>query len=171
MAVRIKFDRLHNVIQPTFVLATRNGKKLGIIKGRDIEISDSLNSSFELSFKVDKEMDGVKCHLWNQIEDFKLLWCPHWNVWFEIYVETSEENNAVKNINAVSLGEAELGQVMLYGIEINTENDISRDDYDANYPTILYRDEHTEASLLHRLFEKAPHYKIKIGRASCRERV
>ena len=161
MAVRIKFDRSHNVIQPTFVLATRSGKKLGVIQAENVEISDSMNTYFELSFQVQKEIDGNKCVLWDKIEDFKLVWCREWDVWFEIHVEISESNNTVKNISAISLGEAELSQVLLSGIEINTENDIAREDYDANYPTVLYRNDHTEASLLHRIMEKTPHYTIK----------
>ena len=84
MAVRIKFDKSHNVIQPTFVLATRSGKKLGVIQADNIQISDSMNSHFELSFQVQKEIDGVRCPLWDQIEDFKLLWCREWTVWFDI---------------------------------------------------------------------------------------
>lgn len=161
MAVRIKFDRSHNVIQPTIVLATRSGKKLGVIQAENIQVSDSMNTYFELSFQVQKESNGERCVLWDQIEDLKLVWCREWDVWFEIHVETSESNSTVKNINAISVGEAELSQVVLNGIEINTENDIAREDYDADYPTVLYRDDHTEASLLHRIMEKVPHYKVK----------
>lgn len=161
MAVRIKFDKSHNVIQPTIVLATRKGKKLGVLQAENVEVSDSMNTYFELNFQVQKENDGKRCLLWDQIEDFKLVWCREWDVWFEIHVETSEANNTVKNINAISLGEAELGQVMLHGIEINTENDISRDEYDADNPTVLYRDDLHSSSLLHRIMEKVPHYKVK----------
>lgn len=160
MAVRIKFDKSHNVIQPTIVLATRKGKKLGVLQAENVEVSDSMNTYFELNFQVQKENDGKRCLLWDQIEDFKLVWCREWDVWFEIHVETSEANNTVKNINAISLGEAELGQVMLHGIEINTENDISRDEYDADNPTVLYRDDLHSSSLLHRIMEKVPHYKV-----------
>lgn len=161
MAVRIKFDKSHNAIKPTIVLATRSGKKLGVIQAEAIQISDSMNTYFELSFQVHKESNGQKCVLWDQIEDFKLVWCREWDIWFEIQVEISEANSTVKNINAISLGEAELGQVMLYGIEINTENDISRDAYDADNPTVLYRSDLPSSSLLHRIMEKVPHYKIK----------
>lgn len=160
MAVIIKFDKSHNVIQPTIVLATRKGKKLGVLQAENVEVSDSMNTYFELNFQIQKENDGKRCLLWDQIEDFKLVWCREWDVWFEIHVETSEANNTVKNINAISLGEAELGQVMLHGIEINTENDISRDEYDADNPTVLYRDDLHSSSLLHRIMEKVPHYKV-----------
>ena len=46
LAVRIKFDSSHNVIHPTFVLATRSGNKLGAINATNISVSDSFNSNF-----------------------------------------------------------------------------------------------------------------------------
>lgn len=158
MAVRIKFDNTHNVIQPTFVLATRAGHKLGSIPATNISVSDSFNSCFELEFQVNQTENGQKYHLWDKITDFKLVWCKEWDVWFEMYVSTQDSDDTVKSINCVSLGEAELSQINLYDIEINTEDDIERDDYS---PTVLYNKDKTEASLLHRIMEKAPHYTIK----------
>lgn len=157
MAMKIKFDNTYNVIQPTFVLATRSGHKLGTIPATNISISDNFNSSFELEFDVYKNDNGQQYHLWNKLTDFKLVWCREWDVWFEMYVTTQAENSTVKNINCVSLGEAELSQINLYNIEINTEDDIARDDY---IPTIIYNPSRPEGSLLHRIMEKAPHYTI-----------
>ena len=158
MAVRIKFDNTHNVIQPTFVLATRGGYKLGVVPATNISVSDSFNSGFELEFQVDKMDNGKEYHLWDKLTDFKLIWCREWNVWFEIYVSIDDEDGTKKNVSCVSLGEAELSQVNLYNVEINTEDDIARDDYS---PTVLYNAEKPEASLLNRIMEKAPHYSIK----------
>ena len=158
MAVRIKFDNTYNVIQPTFVLATRSGHKLGSIPATNISISDNFNSSFELEFKVYKTDNGQEYHLWNQLVNFKLMWCREWDVWFEIYVSTQADNSTVKNISCVSLGEAELSQINLYNMEVNTEDDIARDDY---VPTVLYNPDNPEGSLLHRMMEKAPHYTIQ----------
>lgn len=157
MAVRIKFDNTHNVIQPTFVLATRAGHKLGAIPATHISVSDSFNSCFELEFQVNQSENGVKYHLWDKLTDFKLVWCKEWDVWFEMYVSTRDDNETVKSISCVSLGEAELSQINLYNIEINTEDDIAREDYS---PTVLYNKDKPEASLLNRIMEKAPHYKI-----------
>ena len=97
------------------------------------------------------------------IEDLKLVWCKEWDVWFEIYVEVTEESDVVKNVNAKSLGEAELSQTNLYGVEINTDTDKARIDYKAEHPTIFYRNdpELKKASLLHRVLEKVPHYTIE----------
>lgn len=157
MAVRILFDKNHNVIQPTFVLANRNGKKLGSIPAENINIADNFNSYFELSMTVNKYNNGSEFRLWKQLTDFKLLWCREWDVWFEISVELSEETSTKKNIQAYSVGEAELSQIKLYNIEINTEDDISRDDYEV---TVLFDKDNPNASLLNRITEKAPHYKI-----------
>lgn len=158
MAIRIKFDSTHNVIQPTFALATRSGHKIGPVPAYNISISDSFNSNFDLEFKVDKFDNGEEYKYWDKLTDFKLLWCKEWNVWFEIYVTISDDNDTVKNIQCVSLCEAELSQINLYNTEINTEDDIARDDY---APTVLYNADKPNASLLHRILQKAPHYTIK----------
>lgn len=158
MAVRIKFDNTHNVIQPTFVLSTRTGEKLGYIPAVDISVSDNFNSAFEMEFKVYEYNNGVKYDLWDKLTDFKLVWCREWNVWFEMSVTLRDTDANVKNISCVSVGEAELSQIMLYDIEVNTEDDILRDDYE---PTVLYNPEKKSASLLNRIMSKAPHYSIK----------
>lgn len=158
MAVRIKFDNTHNVIQPTFVLANRNGKKLGTVPAESIRVIDNYNSFFDLTFSVNKFNNGNEFKLWDKLVDFKLIWCREWDVWFEIYVDTEEENDTTKHVQAISLGEAELSQINLYGIEINTEADIERDDYE---PTVLFNESNSNASLLDRIMEKAPHYKLK----------
>lgn len=158
LAVRIRFDSAYNVIQPTFVLATRSGRKICPINATNVSVSDSFNSHFELEFQVNINENGAQFLFWDEIADFKLVWCREWDVWFEIYVEVQDSDNTVKNVRCVSIGEAELSQVNLYNIEINTEGDISRDDYS---PTVLYNNINHGASLLHRIMDKVPHYSIK----------
>lgn len=158
MAIKLKFDSANNVIWPTFVLASRNGRKLGAIPAYDIQLKDAMNSYSDLTFKVYKKENGVECAIWNQLKDFKLMYCREWDHWFEIKVDINETSELVKEVSAMSLGESELSQINLYNIEINTETDISRDDY---VPTVLYKTKSPEASLLDRIMEKAPHYKIK----------
>ena len=155
--MKIKFDSTHNALTPTLVLATRNGDKLGVIPAANISAADSFNSNFDLQFNVNKFENGVRCHIWDDIVDFKLAWCREWDTWFELYVSVSDDNETVKTVTGVSLGEAELSQIMLYNIEINTEDDIARDDYK---PTVLFDEENPSASLLHRIMEKAPHYTV-----------
>ena len=161
MAIKIKFDAAYNPEPPTVILAKRSGYKLGILNAKSIEVRDVMNDASEISFTVHKNIDGKVCHLWNEIKDFRLVFCPEWNMWFEITVELNETNDSVKTVTGTQLGVAELSQTMLYNIQINTETDIARDDYDADTPTLLYREDNPSASLLHRITEKAPHYSIR----------
>lgn len=160
MAIKINFDVIGNPEQPTLVLSNRSGNKIGLLNAKSIQIGGSLNNPSEIAFDIYKYVDGKKDHIWDEIRNFKLVWCKEWDTWFQITVEVREERtlNARKTVYCTQLGQSELSQIMLYNIEINTENDIARDDY--IIPTTLYNFEHPEASLLHRLLEKAPHYSI-----------
>lgn len=158
MAVQIRFDNTHNAIAPTFVLGTRSGNKLGVIPACNINMSDTFGSKFELQFEVHKFLNGEKYVLWDKLVDFAVVWCKEWDVWFEIEVTTKDSDGVVKQISCTSIGEAELSQVYLYDIEINTEDDIAREDY---VPTHLYDASNHEASLLHRIMDKVPHYSIE----------
>lgn len=155
MSVKIIFDDDNVPIAPTLVLATKSGNKIAKITANNISFKDSLNSFSEISFTINKS--NIDDSIWDEITDFRLIWVKDWNKWFEIYVDIDESNETKKNISAKSLGEAELSQVNLYGIEINTEADIQRDDYK---PTILFNALDPEASLLNRITEKVPHYII-----------
>lgn len=158
MAIKINFDTANNPEEPTIVLAKRDGDKIGVLEAKEIEITDSLNDASEISFKVYKELDGSVCPIWDDITNFKLVYCVEWNTWFDISVELNESDDTVKTIFGTELGYSELGQIMLYDIEINTEDDIARDDY--KKPTIIFDELEHENSLLHRITEKAPHYKF-----------
>lgn len=97
---------------------------------------------------------------------------PEYKEHFSISVNTTEENTTQKSVTCTYLPVSELQNVKLRNIQINTEDDIARDDYDADYPTIFYRDlsAYSEgstmykklynASLLHRILDKASNYKI-----------
>jgi len=155
VAIRIDFDSAHNAISPTFVLAKRYGDRIGVIPATNIVCKDTMNSYSEISFQVDK----VDTNMWDDIKDFQIMWCKEWNLWFEIYVTINETNSLIKYVTAKSLGEAELSQVKLYGVEINSDDDIARDDYVD--PTVFYNNSNHRVSLLHRLTTKVPHYNIK----------
>ena len=160
MAMRIAFDSNRNPITPSIILTNRNGNRLGLLTNvYNIVVNGSIDTP-EMSFNVLKEDNGVICNLWDSIKDFKLIWCKEWDMWFEIAVELQDNSNGtVKSVTATALCESELSQIMLYEIEINTEDDIARDDYEI--PTTIYNPEHPEASLLNRITEKAPHYSIE----------
>lgn len=158
MGMKIRFDTTNRPENPTLILATKTGKKLGLIVASGISIKDSMKDAAEITFNVNKYLNGKKNHLWNKIKDFRLVWWQEQDIWFQLRVELDESNETVKTVYCTRLGQAELSQIQLYTIEINTEDDIARDDY--KIPTVLYREKNPEASLLHRILEKAPHYKI-----------
>ena len=157
MAIRIKFDDSYNVETPALLLAKKSGEIIGKLDAFHIAMQGNLSYP-EFSCTVYKTNNGIVCPYWNEIKDFRLVWCMDWNLWFEISVETDESDETIKHIEAKSLGAAELSQIKLYNIEINTENDIKRDDYKT---TVLFASDATKNdSLLSRIMEKAPHYKI-----------
>ena len=146
-------------IEPILVLSSRGGNKIGTIeRPLSIVVTHPLNEPAELSFDVYKEVNGVPCSYWDKIKDFKFIWIPYTNDWYEASVTLDEESDTVKHVTCIHANEAELSQLNLYETEINTENDISRDDYEETY---FYVDDNPNASLLHRILkDKAPHYQI-----------
>lgn len=158
---KLRMDTSGNVEDISFVLAKKNGDKLGNITNVDnIVAKHSMKEASEFTFAAHKKIGNSIIKCWNDIKDFKLVWIPEWDMWYEITVEVNEEDENIKNVSGTSLGEAELSQIMLYGIEINTETDIAREEY--KMPTTFYNSDHPEASLMDRLLtDKAPHYKVK----------
>lgn len=183
---KIVFDKNHNVDMPTLLLQNRDFDTIGIFSNiSNFIYSENFNSSNEISFTTYyKNGYGQINPLWNSICDLKVIYIPEFNERFEMYVSIDEENSTKKNISAVSLCEAELSNIKLYNIEINTELDIQNELYDENFPTVFFRNPDLymdydwsnvkyrnysekdkkellrKSSLLHRILEKAPHYSI-----------
>lgn len=159
MAISIKFDLVGNPEPPTIILANRNGNRLGqlYVDERSIDVKDCFNDASEFSFTLNKYVNGELTPLWEKVLDFKLVYCKEWDMFFEIKVELDEATETVKTVFCTQLGQAELSQIMLYDVEINTEDDIARDDYKIS---ILYDENDPKSSILDRLLEKAPHYRI-----------
>ena len=159
MAIDIKFDLTGNPEPPTIILANRNGNKLGQLNvdEKSINIINKLNDASEFSFTLNKYINDEITPLWDKVVDFKLVYCKEWDTWFEIKVELDEATETVKTVYCTQLGQAELSQINLYNIEINTEKDIERDDYKIS---ILYDKDDPKSSILNRMLEKAPHYRI-----------
>ena len=182
---KLILDKNNMVSFPTLLLQNKNFDTLGCIADYyDFTYSEHFNGANECSFTVYKKLDNVENALWDSIVDFKVLYIPEYQERFEIKVSENYEGSDIKNITATSLCEAELGQIILRNIEINTEADISNVNYDENFPTVFFRnvDDYMaydwsgskysdysdkkkqevlrNSSLLHRLLEKAPHYSI-----------
>lgn len=162
MSVKVNFDTAGNVESPTLVLAYKNGSKIGVIQNvTSIVKSNSLADASSISFRVYKYFDDNVYSDWDKLTDFKLLYNPENDTWYSLTVDVDVNDETVKNVNGTTLGESELSQVNLYDIEINTEIDISREDYNKDLPTVFYRPKHPEASLIDRITEKVPNYTIK----------
>ena len=157
MAIKIKFDDMHTPEAPTLVLSKYSGEKLGVIEATSIELSGKFNDASEIHFTVYKEF----CHLWDEIRDFRLCWAKEWDKWFQMKVTITDEEATVKNVECRQLGHAELSQVNLHDLQINTEDDIDRDDYNENEPHTFYNERYLENSILYRVMNKVPHYSIK----------
>lgn len=160
MALKILFDANHNPIPPTILLANRRGNCYGMLSNYyALNVEDCFNDIPTVNFKISKYDNGKVFQLWDKVKDFKLIYCLEWDMWFEITVELDDSDETIKSISATGLAQSELSNVRLYGIEINTENDIARDDY--VIPTTLYNPSKPEASLLNRIMTgKASHYRI-----------
>lgn len=145
----------------TIILASRNLKLLGQIVNIDsdsISYKNSLNAANELSFTVHKNLDNIIEPLWDKITDLKLAYVKELNQYYQISVTINDTSDDItKVISATSLCEAELSQKYIHNTEINTENDITRDDYTI---TKFYSLTDKKASLLDRILSFAPNYKI-----------
>ena len=152
---KIEFDENNIVTIPTLILQNRNFDSIGSIPNAfDLTYKENFNSANEISFTIYKYIDG-KCNpIWDSIVDFKVLYVPEFNERFEIHVSVAESDTTRKCVTAASLCEAELSNIKLYDIEINTDSDIVSKDYK---PTVFYHPTDTGHSLLHRILEKAPH--------------
>lgn len=159
--MNFKFNIFGEAEYPTIILSTKYHKHLGVIENIDVT---SLNSTFnmasaqELSFDIYKEMDGKICSLWDSIVDFKYIFVPEFQEYYEIQISLDEDNKTIKHVAATSACEAELGTRLLRNFECNSEADILRDDYE---PTVLYNPHKPDASLLDRVLkDKCPDYTI-----------
>lgn len=156
---KIEFDNNNMPIAPSFILTKRNGDTLGIItniNGINIDVDTDIPT---VSFNVSKDDNGIRCAVWDDLTDLKLVYCMELDKWFEITVSLSDGTEVVKSVSGTQIEQAELSQIILYGIEINTEDDIAREEYVE--PSVIYNPEKPEASVLNRILrDKAPHYTI-----------
>jgi len=178
----IKIDKYTNKIQmPNLLLMTRSFDVIGKISNySNWNISLVGNGMDEISFEVNKYINGVPCPIWNDLIDLKIVDVMGFGR-FEISVNYTDNTQAVKSVHGISL-ETELAQIPLYEFHVNDDDamtmeitDHNKDDFDEHgnfIPTVFYREillddtpEEAEKkrkhSLLHRvLADKAPHWHI-----------
>ncbi len=155
----LEFDASGLPITPDLILANKDGSYIGIITNVS-NFSDGyyMNSPNEISFTVTKTIDGKDCWVWDDIKDFKMIYAPQHAEWYEISINISESTETVKSVNGIHAQEAELSQRLVFETEINTEDDIARDDY---VVTKFYDPTNAKGSLLHRLLsDKCQDYSI-----------
>lgn len=149
----------------TLVLSTRDYQHLGQLTGvKSVHYAVSENAPNELSFTVIKH--DLNTAIWEQLEDFKLVWVKETNEYFQVTVSTTDSLEISKTVTGTPIPEAELSQILLTA-EINTETDIKREDYEV---TTFYNESNPNASLLHRVLSRAPGYTITYVDNSLKEK-
>lgn len=142
---KVLFNSQGIIETPTLLLQHKNFETIGnggVTNVSGLTYKNNFNDANEVSFKIHKFNDEKKHSLWDSMVDFKIIYIPQLHERFEISVTTSEEdpNDVSKSITGTSLCEAELSQITLRNVQINTEADMTNPLYDENFPTILYRD-------------------------------
>ena len=142
---KVLFNSQGLIETPTLLLQHKNFETIGnggITNVSGLTYKNNFNDANEVSFKIHKFNNEKKHPLWDSMVDFKIIYIPQLHERFEILVTTSEEdpNDISKSITGTSLCEAELSQITLRNVQINTETDMTNPLYDENFPTILYRD-------------------------------
>lgn len=145
-----------SVEQDKIFICDRSLNRLGeLYPVEDLLTVIHLNQGDEVSFKIYKNSNGEDNPFWDKIDDIQVV-LVEGKGYFEIATPLTTEECTYKQVTGISLGEAETSQTNIT-LQINTEEDIARDDY---VETILYNPSKHEGSLLHRIFQSMPHYKI-----------
>ena len=146
---KFTYDMFGSIAPPTLILSTKYHKHLGnLVNVQNISCEFNMSSHQEISFDVYKEYHDTKCKLWDKLVDFKYLYVPEHNEYYELQVDIDETNATIKHVVGVSASECELSQKYLRDFHVNDETDILRDDY---VVTVLYNENNPEGSLLDRV--------------------
>lgn len=157
--MKINFDASGNPEVPIMALVDQSEKHIGTISNfTELKIQDNLKEASTLSFTLHKSLNDKEYEYWNDVKNFRLIYIPDLDKYFVMKITINEDNEIQKQIEATSLQETELGQLLLHNVEINTETDISRDDY---VKTVLYNPGNFKGSLINRLIkDKASNYTV-----------
>lgn len=156
---------------PQIFLVNKRLQKTGeLFPVENLKITvNEINQADEISFSYYRKTNENESPFFSELDDLSVILVEDYG-YFEISVDKNENTSIIKNVSGISLGHAELSQI-LTTLEVNTDDDSARTDYDENYPTVFYRNPDTvldeptkkkyrESSLLHRVLSCAPHYKI-----------
>lgn len=157
---KFKYNMFDEITSPTLILSTKYHKHIGSINNVGSNIASDFNmaSHQEISFDLYKTLDGEPCTLWDQIVDFKYLYVPEHNEYYELTVSIDDADNTIKHCVGISAGEQELSQRYLRDFHCNDETDILMDDY---VVTVFYNPNDPKGSLLDRvLHDKCPDWSI-----------
>lgn len=141
---RLIFNNNGTLDNYTFVLSNVDHTHIGPICNIDYssaQVNVHMSSANEISFTVHKYLNDFEEPLWEEIDILKQIYCLELDEYFVIDVSLDDNGqNVTKTITGTSASADELAQAKLYNIEINSENDISREDYDDNFPTVFFRE-------------------------------
>lgn len=164
-----EFEQDGSIREPRLILKNRVFKTYGLLSNwTDLVFIDNENSAKEISFVVAKKDGNKNCRLWDELKDWRVIYVPELEENFLITVSYTDDEQQFKTVNGVTLGEAELSKEKIYNMEVNTATDVETSDL----PTVFYRDlgsaiegsdqyeKLVRSSLLHRIFNYAPYYKI-----------
>lgn len=156
------------MVDYTVILSTRGFKFEGILQNVDqstFNHVENLNSANEVSFTVYKKLSENIEPLWNKLNSLKVIYIAELDQFYEVDVNFRDNQNTVCTVTGTSLCECELSQTNLYNFNINNENDANwleaKNKDEPSYPaTVFFDEENPNKSLLHRVLNKASHYKI-----------
>ncbi len=156
--MKLDFNLLRQMEYPQVILCRRSHQKIGELVGvSDLRLDLNLSSWNELSFSVPYRYQGQVHPLWNRIRDLATVFLPQFG-YFQIEVSEQDDGaNKTKRVTGKSQ-EAELGQILLHGVQINVvDGDIKDEDF---APKRFYQPLDPEHSILHLLLKEAPHWSI-----------
>ena len=140
---RIYFDKFNKVKCPTMILQNKSNHTYGKMTDfNGLVYKRHFNSPNEISFTFyNPETPNLQQkNIWDNLADLKIIYIPEYEEKFELSIDKKVSDDKTKAVTGTSLAEAELAQILLRNIEINTEIDIENDRYDTNFRTIFYRD-------------------------------
>lgn len=160
----VKIDNVTRMIeQPEVWLCHRNYKKICRLDPiDDLKVYVAANAVDEVCFSFHKNNNGIEFEYWDQIKDLKIV-CVDGFGYFEIAVDVDVKDDNKKIITGIST-DAELAQINIDNFEVNGEidrkNDANWDSHGQYIYTSICDTSDTQHSLLHRLINQAPHWKV-----------